>query len=138
MTDSAHTRRHRLAVVMLCGLLAPLVPSPASAVTGNEWRAMPWASKAAYVSGAVESLLDVGMAVRSLVPAEKRTASEKMLVSFEDCIARTPRPTGQLVTLVAKYLNEHPAQRPAKMSGVVFEALRCKDTTAAPAARKGE
>jgi hypothetical protein len=138
MTDSAHTRRHRFAVVMLCCLLAPLVPSSAAAVTGNDWRAMTWTAKAAYVSGAVDSLLDFGMAVRSLVPAEKRTASEKMLVSFEDCIAKTPRPPGQLVAIVDKYIKEHPAQWHARMSGLVFEALRCKDATAAPGARKSD
>lgn len=138
MTDSAHTPWHRIAVVMLCGLLAPLLPSPASALTGNDWRGMPWASKSAYVSGVVDSLLDFGTAVRSLVPAEKRSATEKMLVSFEECIARTPRSTSQLVTLVVKYLNENPAQRQGKMSGLVFEALRCKDAAGAPGARKGE
>lgn len=138
MTDCAHTRWHRIAVVMLCCLLAPLLPSQAAAVTGNDWRGMPWASKAAYVSGAVDGLLDFGTALRTLVPVEKRSATEKMLVSFEDCIARTPRSTGQLVTIVAKHLNENPAQRPARMSSLVFEALRCKDVVGTPSPRKGE
>ena len=84
------------------------------------------------------NLMDFGAAVRSLVPAEKRTASEKMLVSFEDCIAKTPRPSSQLVAIVEKYVKDNPGQWHARMSGLVFEALRCKDAPAAPAAKKGE
>ena len=113
-------------------------PSPASAVSGNEWRALPMAARTSYVTGVVDNLVDFGAAVRSLVPAEKRTASEKMLVSFEECIAKTPRPTTQLVAIVDKYIKDNPGQWHARMSGLVFEALRCKQAAAAPAVRKGE
>jgi hypothetical protein len=136
MTDSVHTRWYCVAVILFSGLLAPL---SASAVTGNEWRALPASAKTAYVSGVVDSIVDFGMAVRSLVPVEKRSGSEKMLVSFEDCIAKTPRPPSQLVAIVDKYVKEHPTQWHARMSGLVFEALRCKDgAAAAPRGLKGE
>jgi len=122
-------------------------PSPASAVSGNEWRALPMAARTSYVTGVVDNLVDFGAAVRSLVPAEKRTASEKMLVSFEECIVRTPRPPSQLVAIVDKYIKDNPAQWHGRMSGLVFEALRCRDANAGAgagtsvsgsAARKGE
>ena len=122
-------------------------PSPASAVSGNEWRALPMAARTSYVTGVVDNLVDFGAAVRSLVPAEKRTASEKMLVSFEECIVRTPRPPSQLVAIVDKYIRDNPAQWHGRMSGLVFEALRCRDANAGAgagtsvsgsAARKGE
>jgi len=138
MTDSVLTRWHCLAIVMLFGLLTFLLPSPAGAMTGNDWRALPASAKTAYVSGVVDNLVDFGAAIRSLVPAEKRSGSEKMLVSFEDCIAKTPRPPRQLVTIVDKYLRVNPAQWHARMSGLVFEALRCKDATVAPRGLKGE
>ncbi|HMB36190.1 MAG TPA: hypothetical protein VKV41_19255 [Methylomirabilota bacterium] len=105
-------------------------PSPASAMTGNEWRALPTAARTSYVTGVVDNLVDFGAAVRSLVPAEKRTASEKMLVSFEECIVRTPRPPSQLVAIVDKYVKDNPAQWHGRMSGLVFEALRCRDSSA--------
>jgi hypothetical protein len=138
MTDRVHIRWHCAAIVLFCGLLAPLSPSAAQAMTGNDWRALPTAAKAAYVSGVVDNLVDFGAAVRSLVPAEKRTGSEKMLVSFEDCINKTPRPPSQLVAIVDKYVKENPSQWHARMSGLVFEALRCKDGAAASRGLKGE
>jgi len=138
MTDRAFTRWQCVALVLFCGLLAPLWPSSAGAVTGNNWRALPASARTAYVTGVVDNLVDFGAAVRSLVPAEKRTGSEKMLVSFEDCIGRTPRPPSQLVAIVEKYVKDNPAQWHGRMSGLVFEALRCKDAATAPGAKKGE
>ena len=122
---------------LLLLLALPLWPTPAAAMTGNEWRDLPVAARTSYVTGVVDNLVDFGAAVRSLVPAEKRTASEKMLVSFEECIAKTPRPTTQLVAIVDKYIKDNPAQWHTRMSGLVFEALRCRET-AAPATRKVE
>ena len=138
MTDRVHTRWYCVAVILFCCLLTPLLPSSAGAVTGNDWRALPASAKTAYVSGVVDNLVDFGAAVRSLVPAEKRSGSEKMLVSFEDCIAKTPRPPSQLVAIVDKYVKENPGQWHARMSGLVFEALRCKDGAAASRGLKGE
>lgn len=144
MTNCASPRWPCLALVLSCCLLALLWPPPAGAVTGNDWRALPASAKTAYVTGVVDNLVDVGAAVRSLVPPEKRTASEKLLVSFEDCVARTLRPPSQLVAIVDKYVKEHPTQWHGRMSGLVFEALRCKDAAVAPGprvapgARKGE
>jgi Ssp1 endopeptidase immunity protein Rap1a len=138
MTDRTFTRWQYAALALFCGLLAPLWPSSAAAVTGNDWRALPAAARASYVTGVVDNLVDFGAAVRSLVPAEKRTASEKMIVSFEDCIAKTPRPPSQLVAIVEKYVKDNPAHWHARMSGLVFEALRCKDTAVAPGVKKGE
>ena len=138
MTVFACTRRPSVIVVLLGGLIgAVLPPAPAGAVTGNDWRAMPPAARTSYVTGVVDNLLDFGSAIRSLVPAEKRTASEKMLVSFEDCVTRTPRPPSQLVAIVEKYVKDNPGQWHTRMSGLVFEALRCRDA-AAPAPRKSE
>ena len=122
---------------LLLLLALPLWPAPAVAMTGNEWRALPVAARTSYVTGVVDNLVDFGAAVRSLVPAEKRTASEKMLVSFEECIAKTPRPPSQLVAIVDKYIKDNPGQWHTRMSGLVFEALRCRET-AAPATRKVE
>jgi hypothetical protein len=138
MTDRTFTRWQCVALIVFCGLLAPLWPAPAGAVTGNDWRALPAAARASYVTGVVDNLVDFGAAVRSLVPAEKRTASEKMLVSFEDCIAKTPRPPSQLVAIVEKYVKDNPAQWHTRMSGLVFEALRCKEAAMAPGVKKGE
>jgi Rap1a immunity proteins len=137
MTDRTFIRWPYAALILLCGFLAPFWPSSAGAVTGNDWRALPAAARASYVTGVVDNLVDFGAAVRSLVPAEKRTASEKMLVSFEDCIAKTPRPPSQLVAIVEKYVKDNPAQWHARMSGLVFEALRCKDAAGAPGVKPG-
>jgi len=120
--------KHGWLFLLLLGLSG--WPSPASAMTGNEWRALPTAARTSYVTGVVDNLVDFGAAVRSLVPAEKRTASEKMLVSFEECIVRTPRPPSQLVAIVDKYVKDNPAQWHGRMSGLVFEALRCRDSSA--------
>ena len=120
--------KHGWLFLLLLGLSG--WPSPASAMTGNEWRALPTAARTSYVTGVVDNLVDFGAAVRSLVPAEKRTASEKMLVSFEECIVRTPRPPCQLVAIVVKYVKDNPAQWHGRMSGLVFEALRCRDSSA--------
>jgi len=128
--------KHGWLFLLLLGLSG--WPSPAFAMTGNEWRALPMAARTSYVTGVVDNLVDFGAAVRSLVPAEKRTASEKMLVSFEECIVRTPRPPGQLVAIVDKYVKDNPAQWHGRMSGLVFEAPSCKQAAAAPAVRKGE
>ena len=122
---------------LLLLLALPLWPVSAAAMTGNEWRDLPVAARTSYVTGVVDNLVDFGAAVRSLVPAEKRTASEKMLVSFEECIAKTPRPPSQLVAIVDKYIKDNPGQWHTRMSGLVFEALRCRET-AAPASRKVE
>lgn len=138
MTDRVPIRWYCVAVALSCCLLAPIPPASAEAVTGNDWRALPASAKTAYVSGVVDNLVDFGAAVRSLVPAEKRTGSEKMLVSFEECIAKTPRPPSQLVAIVDKYVKENPGQWHARMSGLVFEALRCKDGAAASRGLKGE
>jgi hypothetical protein len=54
-------------------------------------------------------------------------------VSFEECIIRTPRPPSQLVAIVDKYIKDNPARWHSRMSGLVFEALSCKDSV-----RKGE
>ena len=97
MTDRAFTRWPCRIVVLICALFAPLWPSAAGAVTGNDWRALPASARTAYVTGVVDNLADFGTAIRSLVPAEKRTASEKMLVSFEDCMAKTARPPSRCV-----------------------------------------
>ena len=147
MIDCVRTRpsKHGWLLLLLLGL--PGWPSPAAAMTGNEWRALPTAARASYVTGVVDNLVDFGAAVRSLVPAEKRTASEKMLVSFEECIVRTPRPPSQLMAIVDKYIKDNPAQWHGRMSGLVFEALRCRDASAGAGAatnasgsdaRKGE
>ncbi|HTY76944.1 MAG TPA: Rap1a/Tai family immunity protein [Candidatus Bathyarchaeia archaeon] len=139
MTVFACTRRPCAIVVLVGGLVAALLsPAPAAAVTGNEWRAMPAAARTAYVAGVLDNLLDFGSAIRSLVPAEKRSASEKMLVGFEDCMARTPRPTSQLVAIVDKYVKDNPAQWHTRMSGLVFEALRCRAAATPSPARKPE
>jgi len=136
MIDCVRTRlsHHGWLLLLLFGL--PLWPSPAAAMTGNEWRDLPVGARTSYVTGVVDNLVEFGAAVRSLVPAEKRTASEKMLVSFEECIARTPRPPSQLVAIVDKYIKDNPAQWHGRMSGLVFEALRCRDagTGASPGA----
>ena len=124
--------KHGWLFLLLLGLSG--WPSPASAMTGNEWRALPTAARTSYVTGVVDNLVDFGAAVRSLVPAEKRTASEKMLVSFEECIVRTPRPPSQLVAIVDKYVKDNPAQWHGRMSGLVFEALRCHDASAGASA----
>jgi len=146
MIDGVRTLLSKLGWLPLL-LALPLWPAPAVAMTGNEWRALPAAARTSYVTGVVDNLADFGAAVRSLVPAEKRTASEKMLVSFEECIAKTPRPPSQLVAIVDKYIKDNPAQWHTRMSGLVFEALRCRDAgSSAPAgagapvsgARKGE
>jgi hypothetical protein len=138
MTDSTQTRRRWIVVALLCCLLMSLIPSPAAAVTGNDWRRLSSAAKTAYVSGVVDTLMDFGAAVRSLVPAEKRSASEKTLVSFEDCVGKTPRLPRHLVAIVDRYVKENPAERYARMSALVFEALRCKSATATPPRSKGE
>ena len=139
MTVHALTRWQCVIVVLLGGFIAAaLSPAPAAAVTGNDWRALPPAARTSYVTGVVDNLLDFGNAIRSLVPAEKRTASEKMLVGFEDCIARTQRPPSQLVAIVDKYLKDNPAQWHTRMSGLVFEALRCRDAPVPSPARKSE
>ena len=138
MTVYSLTRRQCVLVVLLGGLIAAgLSPAPSAAVTGNDWRGMPAPARTAYVAGVVDNLLDFGSAIRSLVPAEKRTASEKMLVSFEDCVTSTPRPSSQLVAIVEKYVKDNPGQWHTRMSGLVFEALRCRDA-AAPSPRKLE
>jgi len=124
--------KHGWLFLLLLGLSG--WPSPAFAMTGNEWRALPMAARTSYVTGVVDNLVDFGAAVRSLVPAEKRTASEKMLVSFEECIVRTPRPPGQLAAIVDKYIKDNPAQWHGRMSGLVFEALRCGDASAGASA----
>jgi len=138
MIDCVRTRpsKHGWRLLLLLGL--PGWPSPAAAMTGSEWRALPMAARTSYVTGVVDNLVDFGAAVRSLVPAEKRTASEKMPVSFEECIVRTPRPPSQLVAIVDKYIKDNPAQWHTRMSGLVFEALRCKEPTGAPGVKKGE
>src|SRR5262249_27107767 len=143
MIDCVRTLPSKHGWLLLLLLALPLWPAPAAAMTGNEWRALPVAARTSYVTGVVDNLVDFGAAVRSLVPAEKRTASEKMLVSFEDCIAKTPRPPSQLVAIVDKYIKDNPAQWHTRMSGLVFEALRCRDAGAGPGAlgsgaRKGE
>ena len=122
---------------LLLLLALPLWPAPAAAMTGNEWRALPVAARSSYVTGVVDNFVDVGTAIRTLVPAEKRTASEKMVVAFEECISRTPRPPSQLVAIVDKYIKDNPANWHGRMSGLVFEAIRCPEISA-PAARKGE
>src|SRR6266511_6447625 len=71
MTDRAFTRWQCVALVLFCALLAPLWPSSAGAVTGNDWRALPASARTSYVTGVVDNLVDFGAAVRSLVPAEK-------------------------------------------------------------------
>jgi len=136
MIESAHTRWPCRAVLLGC-LLVFLWSSWAGAVTGNDWRAMSAPARTAYVTGVVDNFVDVGTAIRTLVPAEKRTASEKMVVAFEECISHTPRPPSQLVAIVDKYIKDNPANWHGRMSGLVFEALRCRETPAA-AARKGE
>jgi hypothetical protein len=138
MTDSTQTRLRWTVVAVLCCLLMSLIPSPAAAVTGNDWRRLSAAAKTAYVSGVVDTLMDFGAAVRSLVPAEKRSASDKTLVSFEGCIGKTPRFPSHLVAVVDKYVKENPAERYARMSALVFEALRCKSGTASPPRSNGE
>ena len=137
MTDCAHARRLCLAV-LLSALLAPLWPSVAAAMTGNDWRALPISARTSYVTGVVDNFTDVATAIKTLVPAEKRTASEKMLVGFEDCMARTSRPPSQLVAIVDKYLKDNPARWHTRMSGLVFDALSCKDAAAGPAPRTRE
>ena len=136
MIDGARTLLSTHGWLLL--LLALLMwPAPAAAMTGNEWRALPVAARTSYVTGVVDNFTDVATAVKTLVPPEKRTASEKMLVSFEECIAGTPRPQSQLVAIVDKYIKDNPGQWHTRMSGLVFEALRCRDNTP-PATRKGE
>jgi hypothetical protein len=135
MTDRARLRRLCFAVLLL---LAPLWPSSAAAMTGNDWRALPISARTSYVTGVVDNFTDVATAIKTLVPAEKRTASEKMLVAFQDCMARTARPPRQLTAVVDKYLRDNPARRHTRMSGLVFEALSCKDAAPSPAVRKGE
>lgn len=138
MTDRPFTSWPYVAIVLFSSLLAPLWPSSAGAVTANDWRGLPTTAKTAYVTAVVDNLVDFGMAIRSLVPPERRTASEKMLVSFEECVARSSRPPAQLLAIVEKYVKDNPGQWHARMSGLVFEALRCKDGVGTPAAKKAE
>ena len=142
MIDGVRTLLSRYGWLLLVLVLA-FWPASAAAMTGNEWRALPVAARSSYVTGVVDNLVDFGAAVRSLVPAEKRTASEKMLVSFEECIAKTPRPPSQLVAIVDKYIKDNPTQWHGRMSGLVFEALRCRVAGAGTSAsgagtRRGE
>ncbi len=122
---------------LLLLLALPLWPASATAMTGNEWQALPVAGRTSYVTGVIDNFTDVAMAIKTLVPAEKRTASEKMVVAFEECISRTPRPPSQLLAIVDKYIKDNPANWHGRMSGLVFEALRCRETSG-PAARNGE
>jgi hypothetical protein len=132
MIDCAYARRLCFAV-LLCSLLVLPWPSSAGAMSGNDWRALPVSARTSYVTGVVDNFADVATAIKTLVPADKRTASEKMLVSFEDCMAGTSRPPSQLVAIVDKYIKDNPARWHSRMSGLVFEALSCKDSV-----RKGE
>ena len=132
MTDSSRARWRHTMVAVLCCVLTSMLARPAAAVTGNDWRKLPAAAKRAYVSGVVDTLADFGTAVRTLVPAGKLSASEKTLVDFDNCLRKTDRSSSQLVAIVDKYTNENPGERHARMSALVFEALRCKEGAADP------
>src|SRR5215468_11813269 len=60
----------------------PCVPRPRSAP--------PWGTGSSAAAGPAAAAFRAN-SLRTLVPAEKRTASAKMLVSFEGCIARGRR-----------------------------------------------
>jgi len=48
--------KHGWLFLLLLGLSG--WPSPASAMTGNEWRALPIAARTTYVTGVVDNLVD--------------------------------------------------------------------------------
>jgi len=65
--------KHGWLFLLLLGLSG--WPSPASAMTGNEWRALPTAARTSYVTGVVDNLVDFGRpCARSSPPRSARRA----------------------------------------------------------------
>ena len=107
-----------LRVVAACAGL--LLASSAHAIDGAEWRRLPAAARAAYVTGTVDAwsgLVDVQASLGRNEPA---------ITVFRDivaCVRDRLLPYAQIVAIVERYVAENPGRSSTEMPDLIFAAL---------------
>jgi hypothetical protein len=114
------------AAVTILWLLLLALPAAAQ-ISGNDWRTLPLASRAAYVLGVVNgwqhlaTLTDYGNKIGG--PPSVAPAAE-MLVEVVHCLDRNKGMTNeQIVAIVEKYMKESPAEWHYGMPSLIWAAI---------------
>ena len=120
------TRRWPCIVVATLWFGLALGAAPALAVLdGNQWLTLPDPAREGYVTGVVDSWGEVSSGIkikRDADPSYAPGAIENILHSVSEC-AR-PMTYGRLITIVEKYMKDHPETWHYRMASNVFAAIR--------------
>jgi hypothetical protein len=107
-----------LGVVAACAGL--LFAGPARAIDGSEWRRLPAAARAAYVTAIVDAwsgLVDVQASLGKNEPG---------ITVFSDlvaCVRDRLLPDAQIVAIAERYVAENPGRLTTEMRDLIFAAL---------------
>jgi hypothetical protein len=113
-------------VVATLWFVLALGATPALAVLdGNQWLTLPDPAREGYVTGVVDGWGEVSSGIkikRDADPSYAPGAVENILHSVSAC-AR-PMTYGRLMTIVEKYMKDHPEAWHYRMASNVFAAIR--------------
>ena len=97
-----------------------LTATPAVALTGEEWRRLPPASRDAYVTGIVDAWSNVVEVQESLGARDRGITVYLAIVS---CLRERLLPYGKIVAAVEAYVRDNPGLVTKDMPDVVFAVL---------------
>jgi hypothetical protein len=106
----------RVGLLVLCGVL---FAGNATAMTGNEWKALSPTSRTAYVLGVMDAWGMLDMAVKATIQPE---GISSMFTKLIRC-AEKGMSYGQVISIVEKYIEGHPSQWHHDMAGLIWVAM---------------
>jgi hypothetical protein len=107
----------RLPAIALALLLAA---SPAAALTGDEWRRLPPASRDAYVTGLIDAWSNV-VEVQESLGARDRGIT--VFAGVMTCLRDRLLPYAKIVEAVERYVRDNPGLVSKEMPDIVFAVL---------------
>jgi hypothetical protein len=120
--------RRRWAALGLGVAIASLAVPPATAgeiLTGEDWRRLPQAARAAYVGGIIDAWSGLALTQESLGTKDPAITVFGDLVG---CVRDRSMAASQVLSLVERYAEDNPGLRGKDMPDLVFAALtqRCR------------
>ena len=106
--------------VALLGAAVCVLSGSAEAISGDEWRRLPAASRTSYVLGIVDAWTGL------LVVQESLGTNDRAVTAFNDvmtCVRDRAVSTPRITEIVEKYLADHPGLALKDMPDIVFAAL---------------
>ena len=114
----------RKGVAMCCATLAALLSTEASALNGNEFRALADYPRMTYVVGVMDTWVDVSNTIGGIGPDDVvATAVATMYGNLPKCASDRKMTNAQVLAIVDKYLRDNPTKWDQWAPVLVWEAI---------------